>query len=174
LQFHETELTPPGILAGKVKPQILARGAYTIVREVARHLLRRPVVGVAAAARTQDDRWLLIRRSDSGEWALPGGTLEWGETLEKALRRELAEEAGIDALRVGRLIGVYSEPARDPRFHAVTVVVEAHIDAIARPPENPVEILEARLFARADLPKRLSHGMTPMLEDALAGSTRFE
>jgi 8-oxo-dGTP diphosphatase len=157
-----------------VKPKILVRGAYTILREVARHVLRRPVIGVAAAAHTHDDRWLLIRRSDSGEWALPGGTLEWGETLHTALRRELSEEAGVDDLQVGRLIGVYSEPGRDPRFHAVTVVVEVLIDAISRPPENPVEILEARLFARADLPKLLSHGMTPMLEDALAERTRFE
>jgi len=42
-------------------------GAWKIVKEVARHLLRRPVVGIAAAARTADGRLLLIRRKDSGK-----------------------------------------------------------------------------------------------------------
>ncbi|HWA76270.1 MAG TPA: NUDIX hydrolase [Polyangiaceae bacterium] len=157
-----------------MKPNVLARGAYTIMKEVARHVLRRPVVGIAAAAHTKDDRWLLIRRADSGEWALPGGTLEWGETLNVAIVRELLEEAGVEAPKLGRLVGVYSEPWRDPRFHAVTVVVEAEIEPPARRPENPVEILEARLFTRAELPKQLSHQMTPMLEDALAGKSRLE
>ena len=72
------------------------RGVLAIVKEATRHLLRRPVVGIAAAARTDDGRWLLVRRADVGQWALPGGTLEWGETLRASIVRELAEEAGVD------------------------------------------------------------------------------
>lgn len=159
---------------GRVKWNVLLRGSYGIVKEVARHVLRRPVVGIAAAAHTADDRWLLIRRSDSGEWALPGGTLEWGETLQSAITRELAEETGVEQARFGRLIGVYSAPERDPRFHAVTVVVEALIEPPRRQPDNPLEILDVRLFSREELPAELSHGMTPMLTDALSGATRLE
>lgn len=155
-------------------PRVLASGAYQIIKEVARHVLRRPVVGVAAAARTADDRWLLVRRAGATQWVLPGGTVEWGETLTVALRRELEEEAGVEAARLGRVIGVYSEPGRDPRFHAVTVLVEAEVDAPRHPPKNPLEIGEARLFHRSELPSELSHGMTTMLEDALAGRTRLE
>jgi 8-oxo-dGTP diphosphatase len=157
-----------------VKPTVLVKGAYSIIREVARHVLRRPVVGVAVVGRTDDDRCLLIRRADSGEWALPGGTVEWGETLRTTVYRELAEEAGVTTLEIGRLVGTYSEPSRDPRFHAITVVVEARIEPPIRPPSNPLEILEARLFAREELPGELSHQMTPMLYDALAGKTVFE
>jgi len=80
-------------------------GAFVLVKEVARHLLRRPVVGIAAVARTADGRWLLVRRADVGDWALPGGTLEWGETLRTSIVRELAEEAGVDRCTVGRLVG---------------------------------------------------------------------
>jgi 8-oxo-dGTP diphosphatase len=149
-------------------------GASGIIKEVARHLLRRPVVGVAAVPRTADERVLLVRRSDTGDWALPGGTLEWGETLERCIHRELAEEAGVDDVRVGRLVGVYSLPERDPRFHAVTIVVEASISAPVRPPLNPLEITEVALFDRKSLPSSLSHGMSAMLADALAGATRFE
>jgi len=152
----------------------IPRGLWSIVKEVARHLLRRPVVGVAAAARDPDGRWLLVRRTDTGEWALPGGTLEWGETLRSSIRRELLEEAGIEGVELGELVGVYSDPARDARFHAVTIVVHARIDESRRPPENPLEISEVRLFPDAELPEVLAHGMSEMLADARAGKRSWE
>jgi len=144
-------------------------GAFVLIKEVARHLLRRPVVGIAAAARTADGRWLLIRRADVGQWALPGGTLEWGETLRTSIVRELAEEAGVERCTVGRLVGVYSRPDRDPRMHGVTVVVECTIDAPTREPMNPLEIVEARLFRPSDLPATLAMGMRDMLDAAVRG-----
>jgi len=147
---------------------------FGIVKEVARHLLRRPVVGVVAAARTPDGRWVLVRRGDTGGWALPGGTLEWGETLRSALARELAEETGANVLEVGRLIGVYSGPDRDARFHAVTVVVEARVELTAATADNPLEILEVRAFSEAELPTEFSYQMKDMLDDARAGRTVWE
>jgi 8-oxo-dGTP diphosphatase len=147
----------------------IPRGVLVLVKEVARHLLRRPVVGIAAAARTRDGRWLLVRRADVGEWALAGGTLEWGETLSASITRELAEEAGVDRCEVKRIVGVYSRPDRDPRFHAVTVVVECEIDEPARAPANPLEITEVRLFGAHELPGSLSMGMTDMIHAAVRG-----
>jgi 8-oxo-dGTP diphosphatase len=141
---------------------VLPGSALTLGKEVARHLLRRPVVGIAAAAHTADGRWLLIRRADTGTWALPGGTLEWGETLQTALRRELFEEAGVRELSIERVVGVYSRPDRDPRFHAVTVVVRAMIEPPTEAPMNALEIREARLFHDHDLPLELAMGMTDM------------
>lgn len=143
----------------------IPRAAWTVVKEVARHVLRRPVVGIAAAAQTADGRWLLIRRADTGEWALPGGTLEWGEPLRTALVRELLEEAGVDILDAGSLEGVYSDPDRDPRFHAVTVVVHVLVSEPSRPPVNPLEITDVRLFSDDELPEQLSHGMRDMLDN---------
>ena len=66
---------------------------------------------------------VLIRRGTepfAGQWALPGGFVEVGETVEEAAAREAAEETGL-AVEVARLIGVYSEPERDPRGHNVSV-----------------------------------------------------
>jgi 8-oxo-dGTP diphosphatase len=147
---------------------MLPRSVLGLAKEVARHVLQRPVVGIAAAARTSDGRWVLIRRGDTGTWALPGGTLEWGETLRTALARELEEEAGITRAELGRVVGVYSRPDRDPRFHAVTVVVEARVDAPTAAPMNPLEIREVGLFADADLPA-LAMGMDDMLAAARRG-----
>jgi 8-oxo-dGTP diphosphatase len=145
----------------------IPNGAWMIVKEVARHVLRRPVVGTAVAARTKDGRWLLVRRGDTGEWALPGGTLEWGETLRASLVRELEEEAGVVQCEVGRLLGVWADPERDPRFHAVTVVVECTVGDPVKPPCNPLEITEVRVFGESELPARLAMGMQDMLKAAV-------
>lgn len=68
-------------------------------------------------------RVLLIRRGNppfKGRYALPGGFVDIGETVEAACRRELLEETGVEAGRL-ELIGVYSDPGRDPRGHTCTV-----------------------------------------------------
>ncbi len=149
-------------------------GLWKLTKEVARHLLRRPVVGIAALARTPDGRYVLIRRSDTGEWALPGGTLEWGETLRNAIERELREEVGTRLVSLGEVIGVYSKAERDPRFHAVTVLVDATVAPPSRSPDNPLEILEVRVFTESELPAKLSHGMTEMLSNARSGRRFWE
>lgn len=68
----------------------------------------RPIVGVGGVA-ISSGRVLLIRRRSApleGEWSLPGGMLEVGETLRNAVKRELAEETGLE-VRVGELIEVF-------------------------------------------------------------------
>jgi 8-oxo-dGTP diphosphatase len=69
-------------------------------------------------------RVLLIRRGNppfKGGYALPGGFVDVGETVEDACRRELMEETGVKAGRL-TLVGVYSDPKRDPRGHTVSAV----------------------------------------------------
>ncbi|HEX5599209.1 MAG TPA: NUDIX hydrolase [Hyphomicrobiaceae bacterium] len=67
---------------------------------------------------------LLIQRKNEpfkGHFALPGGFVDIGETVEDACRRELLEETGVKAGRL-KLVGVYSDPNRDPRGHTASVV----------------------------------------------------
>lgn len=70
-------------------------------------------------------RIVLIRRRNPPEgWALPGGFVEPGETVEQAAAREAFEETGLRVERL-RQFHVYSDPARDPRGHTVSVVFTA-------------------------------------------------
>lgn len=152
---------------------MLPRGSVAILREVVRIALRRPIVGVAAVARRADGALVLVKRGDTGEWALPGGTLEWGEPLRECIVRELREEAGARVARLGRLVGVFSEPGRDPRMHGVTVAVEADVEAALSGPSNTLEIHDARFFPVHALPQ-LAFGMADMVQAALSGETRWE
>lgn len=70
---------------------------------------------------------LIERRNPPHGWALPGGFVEVGESLERAAVREALEETGL-VVRLKALMGLYSDPARDPRGHTVTAVYigEAH------------------------------------------------
>ncbi len=70
-----------------------------------------------------EDRLLLIRRKNepfAGQYALPGGFVDVGEIVEAAALRELKEETRVEG-EIVRLIGVYSDPNRDPRGHNVSV-----------------------------------------------------
>jgi 8-oxo-dGTP diphosphatase len=161
---------------GRARPlaplRLVPRQLYGLLREATRHVLRRPVVGACAIARDGAGRVLLVRRADSGDWALPGGTVDWGETVRQTVRRELAEEAGAELGAIERVTGIYSRLDRDPRFHAVTVCVLARLQRPALTgPQNRLEIREAALFDPAALPADIGHGMRDMLEHALGGGS---
>ena len=84
---------------------------------------RNPSLAVDCVVFDRGGRLLLIRRKNppfQGQYALPGGYVDYGETTEHAAARELAEETGLVAASVS-LIGVYSDPQRDPRGHVVSI-----------------------------------------------------
>ncbi|WP_455389391.1 NUDIX domain-containing protein, partial [Petrachloros mirabilis] len=63
----------------------------------------------AAVLDASGEKMLLIRRSDSGNWAVPGGYMEPGETFTEACAREVLEETGLQ-VQVGRLVAIYTSP----------------------------------------------------------------
>ena len=89
---------------------------------------KNPALTVDAIA-IKDGQIVLIKRKNppfQGSYALPGGFVDYGETVENAVIREFKEETGLDA-EIQEFIGIYSEPDRDPRGHTVSVVFELKI-----------------------------------------------
>jgi 8-oxo-dGTP diphosphatase len=87
-------------------------------------------VAVDCVVFDSSDRLLLIRRRNppfEGQYALPGGFVDYGETTEQAAARELCEETGLRAVHLS-LIGVYSNPGRDPRGHTISIAYLGTVD----------------------------------------------
>lgn len=85
-------------------------------------MYRNPVPTVDVVVHDPARGIVLIRRANPPYgWALPGGFVDYGETVESAAVREVLEETGLSVVLTG-LLGVYSDPARDPRHHTMSVV----------------------------------------------------
>ncbi len=99
---------------------------------------------------------LVERKNPPHGWAIPGGFVDYGETLEDAARREAMEETGLK-VRLKTQLHAYSDPGRDPRFHTLSVVFVAEADG------SPVAESDAKgaaVFGEHDLPEPLvfDHG----------------
>ncbi len=89
---------------------------------------RNPALTVDGIIETSEGIVLIKRKNDpfKGCWALPGGFVDYGERVEDALVREMKEELSVDVV-INKMLGVYSEPDRDPRGHTVSVVYIASL-----------------------------------------------
>ncbi len=89
---------------------------------------RNPYPTVDVIIELTGDRVVVIERANPPHgFALPGGFVDYGESMEDAARREAAEETGMQ-VRLTALLGVYSDPARDPRHHTLSAVYVATAD----------------------------------------------
>jgi 8-oxo-dGTP diphosphatase len=147
------------------------RRSWRFVSTVLGIIFRHPVTGTTIIPVLEDGRIVLVQRSDSGKWGLPGGMVDWGEDIPTAAVRELKEETGLDLVKIRRLVGVYSAPDRDPRLHSISILLEAEVTgnfAIA----DKLEILQVKAFTADKLPLgNLSHDHDRQLKDYLAGET---
>ena len=99
----------------------------------------------------EDNKILLIKRAAEpfkGEWALPGGRIEEDETAEQCLRREMKEETGLEILPES-LVGVYSDPKRDPRGIVAAVYL---VKRVGGEPKGGDDAAEAKWFETENLP----------------------
>ena len=109
-------------------------------------------------------RYLLARRADIGWWNLAGGGLEYGETVEDGLRREVREEVGCQ-IEIARLVGVYSKP----RKREIVLAFLCHLAPGSAEPSTSDEVIEVGWFAPGELPERLLPKHRQRIEDAILG-----
>ncbi len=147
------------------------RGLWRFGQTVLGIIFRHPITGTSIIPILPDGRIVLIRRADNGLWGLPGGMVDWGEDIPNTVERELVEETGLELVKICRLVGVYSNPDRDPRIHSICVVVEAEVQGTMNV-TDPLEVMEIQAFLPDSLPPgEMSHDHRRQLEDYLKGLT---
>ena len=125
---------------------------------------RQPRLTVDVIVEVGKDRLVLIRRKNPPPgWALPGGFVDAGETVEQAAVRETLEETSL-RVELVRQFHVYSDPTRDPRGHTVSVVF---IGRAQGEPRAADDAAEARTFPVDALPQELAFDHGRILADYL-------
>ncbi len=95
---------------------------------------------------------LIERKNPPYGWAIPGGFVDYGESLETAAVREAKEETSLDVRLVSQL-GAYSDPDRDPRHHTISVVFIAEAEGA---PIAADDALSVRVFTPDTLPENMA------------------
>jgi len=109
-----------------------------------------------------DGRIVLIeRRNYPHGWAIPGGFVDVGETVEAAARREMREETGLE-VELTDMLGVYSRPDRDPRGHTISVVFVGRAQGTPRADDDAKG---AGLFSLDAVPTPLAFDHAEILAD---------
>ncbi|TDJ52795.1 MAG: NUDIX hydrolase [Nitrospina sp.] len=123
-----------------------------------------PVPAVDLIIEIEGQGWVLIeRRNPPPGWALPGGFVEVGESLEQAAVREAREETCLKVELLGQF-HTYSDPARDPRMHCISTVFVARAEGTPKAEDDAKSVA---VFPRDRLPEVMAFDHRKILEDYL-------
>ena len=129
-----------------------------------------PETAIDAVIIDENETVVLIKRRNppyQNHWALPGGFVELGEKVEDAVLREAEEETGLH-IRILKLVGVYSDPNRDPRGHVISITYLCKRLALAEQPHGGDDAKEAKVFNRPELENiQLAFDHSLIIHDAL-------
>ena len=124
-----------------------------------------PYVAVDCAVINKKNEVLLIKKTHNifkDQWALPGGHVDYGETVEKAVAREAKEEVGLKIVKP-QLFGVYSDPKRDPRYHIISLVYIAR--KFTGKVRGDYESSDQKFFKFNQIPKEIAADHRLILND---------
>lgn len=140
----------------------MARAINSVLRPLWR-MRRGLTLGAQGAVIDGEGRVLLVRHGYRPGWWFPGGGVEWGETLETALARELEEEVGVTLTAPATLHGVFSNFGNFPGDHIAVFVVRHWLRRDKYRKRG--EIAEARMFAWRDPPEHIDPGTRARLAE---------
>jgi ADP-ribose pyrophosphatase YjhB (NUDIX family) len=120
-----------------------------------------PLITVDAIIEIDGGIVLIQRKNPPPGWAIPGGFVDYGETLEDAVCREMKEETCLDVNLV-RQFHTYSDPKRDPRHHTVSTIF---IATASGTPEAADDAKDIGIFTRDNLPEDMAFDHRQILED---------
>lgn len=132
-----------------------------------RERFRNPIPTVDVIIECEGGIVLIKRKNPPPGWALPGGFVDYGESLECAALRESLEETGLQVELVEQF-HTYSKPGRDPRLHTISTVFLATARGT---PKGGDDAAEAAVFARGKMP-RLAFDHQEILDDYFRYKTR--
>ncbi|HID12157.1 MAG TPA: NUDIX hydrolase [Candidatus Latescibacteria bacterium] len=125
------------------------------------HIYRNPIPTVDVIIEVGDKVVLISRKNPPYGWAIPGGFVDYGESLEEAAVREAREETGLEVKLLEQFY-TYSDPERDPRHHTITTVYVAKAERV---PKGLDDAREAGLFSDGGLPEPLVFDHGQILKD---------
>jgi 8-oxo-dGTP diphosphatase len=124
-----------------------------------------PIIAVDTFIVRRDGTFVLIKRKNDpfkDHWAIPGGMVKYGEKVEDAAVREAMEETGL-IVKLERIIGVYSDPQRDPRGHIISIAFLAK--EVGGNLKASSDAKQVKSFCR--IPKKIAFDHDKIIKDSL-------
>ncbi len=126
---------------------------------------RNPIPTADIIIEFEDKGIILIKRKNPPYgWAIPGGFVKYGESLEETVIREAKEETSLD-VTLTRQFHTYSDPKRDPRHHTITTVYIAKATGVPKACDDAEKI---GIFTEENLPQNLAFDHEKILKDYFA------
>ncbi len=122
-----------------------------------------PTVDIIIETQTSNKKGIVLikRKNPPYGWAIPGGFVDYGESIERAAIREAEEETALKVDLI-RQFHTYSDPLRDPRHHTISTVF---IASASGEPEGRDDAAEAAVFSKDEIPEQMAFDHRIIIED---------